>query len=309
MPVRDVSFALAEGEMIGIVGESGSGKTLTALAIAGLTPRNVAVRARTLRLKGHDLLQLRGRRLRSWLGTELAFIFQDPMSSLNPALKVDVQLVEAAQVHRSLSRKAAFLLAVRRMREVNIAAPEARLRQHPYEFSGGMVQRTMIAMALMMQPSLIIADEPTTALDVTVQAQIIDILREVNRVHGTAVLLISHDIGVISEVCSRVLVMYAGRIVEDTMVNDMLSGAAHPYTQGLMASVLDMETDRRQPLASIPGRPPALDTVPRGCPYAPRCPVAVARCDEERPELDALGLEHRVACWVAMQGRSDQANR
>lgn len=300
VPVEDVSFTVGEGEMVGIVGESGSGKTLTALAIAQLAPSYATVTARSMKFHGDDLLNLAPKRLRSLLGRELAFVFQDPMSSLNPLMKVGPQLIEAAQFHRSLSRQAAVERAVQSMREVNLSAPEARLKQHPYEFSGGMVQRAMIAMALTHAPSLIVADEPTTALDLTVQAQIIDVLKTINRTHGTAVIIISHDMGLISEVCSRVLVMYAGHIVEDTPIETMLSGAAHPYTQALMACVVDLTTDPLRPVASIPGEPPSLSSPVRGCPYAPRCPVARELCWGERPELEHLTPDHRVACWVAM---------
>jgi oligopeptide/dipeptide ABC transporter ATP-binding protein len=298
-PVRDVSFAVREGEIVGIVGESGSGKSLTALAIAHLVPYPGVAGAKTLRLRGEDLLQAPPHRLHKVLGTAVAMVFQDPMSSLNPALRVGLQLIEAPEVHRGLDRAAGWRLAVTHLRDVHITVPEVRMRQYPHEFSGGMRQRAMIAMALMNGPWLIIADEPTTALDVTVQAQIIDLLQEINRAHGTAVLLISHDVGVIAEICSRVLVMYAGRIVEDATLAAILQAPAHPYTEALIAAVPTLGLDRARPLEAIPGRPPDVEAVPPGCAYAPRCPYAIARCSQETPPLERLPDGRRVACWVA----------
>jgi oligopeptide/dipeptide ABC transporter ATP-binding protein len=294
-PVRDLSFSVHEAEIVGVVGESGSGKSLTALALAQLIPYPGAVSARALRMRGGDLRRASPREL----GTSIALVFQDPMSSLNPALRVGLQLVEAAEVHRGIDRRSALAMAAARLRDVHIPAPDVRLRQYPHEFSGGMRQRAMIAMALMNAPALIIADEPTTALDVTVQAQIIDVLQEINRAHGAAVLLISHDIGVIAEICTRVLVMYAGRIVEDADLASTLRAPAHPYTQALVAAVPTLTLDRDRPMDAIPGRPPDLDALPAGCAYAPRCPLAVARCKVEDPPLDRLPDGRRVACWVA----------
>ncbi|MGH2402840.1 MAG: dipeptide/oligopeptide/nickel ABC transporter permease/ATP-binding protein [bacterium] len=300
-PVNDVSFAIGEGEIVGVVGESGCGKSLTALALAHLMPYPGVVGARTLELRGTDLLRIDSRGLHKILGTDLAMIFQDPMSSLNPALRVGLQLIEAPLAHRTLDGPAAWRRAVALMRDVHIPAPEIRMRQYPHEFSGGMRQRAMIAMALMRSPSLIIADEPTTALDVTVQAQIIDVLQEINQHHGTAILLISHDIGVIAEICSRVLVMYAGRIVEDADVDTLLQDPAHPYTQALIAAVPRLEGDRARPLEAIPGRLPDPDAIPPGCAYAPRCPFALERCRVDLPPLEEFAGNRRVACWVARE--------
>jgi peptide/nickel transport system ATP-binding protein/peptide/nickel transport system permease protein len=297
-PVNDVSFELAPGEIVGIVGETGSGKSLTALAIAQLVPYPGRVAAKTLQFEGKDLLKLSPRELKSLLGLRMAMIFQDPMSSLNPALRVGTQLIEGPRAHRSMSRRAAFDLAARRMREVHIPVPERTLRHYPHEFSGGMRQRAMIAMGLMNEPALVIADEPTTALDVTVQAQVIRVLKEANERHKMAIILISHNIGVIAETCSRVLVMYAGRIVEDVDTRSLLDGARHPYTRALLASVPTTATDRSQPLQGIPGRPPALDDLPPGCAFAPRCPDRVAESLVSAPPLETLDRGHRVACWV-----------
>ncbi len=306
-PVRDVSFTIGEGEIVGVVGESGCGKSLTALALAHLVPYPGVVSARVLELRGTDLLRIDSRGLHRILGTDLAMVFQDPMSSLNPALRVGMQLIEAPLAHRTLDAAAAHHRAIALMRDVRIPAAEDRMRQYPHEFSGGMRQRAMIAMALMRSPSLIIADEPTTALDVTVQAQIIDVLQEVNQRHGTAILLISHDIGVISEICTRVLVMYAGRIVEDAGIETLLSDPAHPYTQALIAAVPRLERDRAQPLEAIPGRVPTLDAIPPGCAYAPRCPFAIERCRVDLPLLDGFAGDRRVACWVARERLVERA--
>ncbi len=298
VPVNDINMDLAEGEIVGVVGESGSGKSMTALAIAQLAPHPGVVSAQSIRLRGEDITTMPAVALRYFLGSEMAMIFQDPMSSLNPALKIGTQLTEAPRVHRRLSRKDLHQLALDRMADVHISAAETRLRQYPHEFSGGMRQRAMIAMGLMNSPSLIIADEPTTALDVTIQAQIIDVLREINQDRGTTIMLISHDIGVIVEICSRVLVMYAGRIVEDVNITDLMTPDNHPYTEALIAAVPAFDSDRDQPLASIPGRPPDLDNLPAGCAFAPRCKYVFERCYHERPPLLQVEESHRIACFL-----------
>jgi len=300
-PVDGVSFDVGRGEIVGLVGESGSGKSLTALAVACLAPYPGRVRADSLRLSGEELLTLAPDRRRRLLGTRLAMVFQDPMSSLNPALRVGIQLIEGAQTHRHIGRAEAMLEARDRLASVHIAGADQRLRQYPHEFSGGMRQRVTIAMGLMNQPDLIIADEPTTALDVTVQAQIVQVLEQINREAGTAILLISHDLALVSQVCSRALVMYAGRVVEEGPIGVLLDSPAHPYTRALMAAVPDLRKDRQTPLETIAGRPPDLGDLPPGCAFAPRCPIAVERSREEAPALDAVGPGHRVACWVAQE--------
>jgi oligopeptide/dipeptide ABC transporter ATP-binding protein len=301
-PVDGITFDVLPGEVVGVVGESGSGKSMTALALAGLVPYPGVVSARSLFFRGHELLGLPGRQLDVLLGTEMAMVFQDPMSSLNPALRIGVQLTEVSQVHRAMDRRTALRLAVERMTDVQIPAPELRLKQYPHEFSGGMRQRAMIAMGLMSQPSLIIADEPTTALDVTIQAQIIDLLKAINQEFGTAILLISHDIGLVSSISDRVLVMYAGRIIEDMQTTNLFGSSTHPYTRALMAVVPDLEADRGKPLAMIPGRPPDLNALPAGCAFAPRCGHAFSRCAGARPPLEWVEPEHRLACWAAGDG-------
>ncbi len=295
-PVAGVSLRVHEGEIIGIVGESGSGKSLTALAVAGLLPPQMRMSAGRAAFLGHDLRDLDDSSRRSLLGTSLAVIFQDPMSSLNPALRVGRQVAEVAEVHLDASRKAADEGAVARLAEVRIAAPRVRARQFPHQFSGGMRQRVMIAMGLVGKPRLLIADEPTTALDVTVQRQVLALLRGVRDEYGAAILLISHDIAVVSELCERVVVMYAGRVVEEGAIDDILTRPAHPYTRALIESVPDMDTPRDQPLATIPGRPPDPASRPEGCPFVPRCPRAQPTCAEQDPPLMPTGGT-RAACW------------
>ncbi|MEV8313919.1 dipeptide/oligopeptide/nickel ABC transporter permease/ATP-binding protein [Streptomyces sp. NPDC059900] len=296
-PVRGVSFAVEAGEAVGVVGESGSGKSLTAMAVSRLIAPPAQVSAHRMDFTGTPLLGTDERELRRLLGTSLAMVFQDPMSSFNPVTGMGRQLAEVAEHHQGLSRRAAFARAVDRLRAVHVPAPERRARQYPHEFSGGMRQRAMIGMGLMGDPKLVIADEPTTALDVTVQRQVLRLLAEVREERGTALLLISHDITVVARTCDRVLVMYAGRIVEDLPAADLFTAARHPYTRALLAAVPDLETDRDRPLAVIPGRPPEPDRIPQGCAFAPRCPRADDHCRREDPEPVAHSIGHRIACW------------
>ena len=297
LAVRDVSLAIRRGELVGILGESGSGKTVTALAIAQLVAFPGVVTEARFRFDGRDVLQLPARERRRLLATSLPMVFQNPGTALNPAVRVGRQLAEVSEVHEAMSRSAASERAVDKLRQVAIAAPERRMRAYPHELSGGMKQRAVIAIGLMGTPKLYIADEPTTALDVTVQRQIFDLLRQVNREEEASVLLISHDVAAVAELCRRIIVMYAGRIVEEADVATVLSGAAHPYTRALVAAVPDMTIDRDQPLATIAGRPPDPREVGTGCAFAPRCPHADARCQEELPSLDVLADGWRVACW------------
>jgi peptide/nickel transport system permease protein len=297
VPVRDVSITVEPGEIVGIVGESGSGKSLTAMAIAELLPARAQATAERLLLFGRDIRSLGKAGRRALLGRSLAIVYQDPMASLNPALRVGRQLGEVAEVHEGLSRREARRRSVERLRSVRIGSPERRVRSYPHELSGGMRQRVMIAMGLMGAPQLIIADEPTTALDVTVQQQILKLLDDVGASTGAAAILISHDIAVVSQLCQRVLVMYAGRVVEELDVPTLVRGPAHPYTAALLASVPTMESDRERPLVTIPGRAVGPFDQSPGCPFAPRCPVASERCRIERPVLRPLASGHRVACW------------
>ncbi len=298
-PVRGVSFAVRRGEAVGIVGESGSGKSLTALAISRLVDDTGRVGATRLELLGHDLRGKDSPVRRKLLGTSLAMVFQDPMTSFNPTRRVGGQLAEVAVHHQGMSRRAARARAVDRLDAVRIPDAEERARQYPHEFSGGMRQRAMIGMGVMGSPALIVADEPTTALDVTVQQQVLDLLAAIREADDVALLLISHDVTVVGEVCDRVLVMYAGRIVEDLPAAELATAARHPYTRALTAAVPDMETDLDQPLATIPGRPVDPADVPLGCAYAARCPLADAHCRAEDPPLLEDGAGRRVACWHA----------
>jgi peptide/nickel transport system permease protein len=296
--VSGVSFSIAPGEMVGLVGESGSGKTMTALAIAQLLPTGSVVDGEVV-LLGQRLAAMPPRQLARFLGTKLAFAFQDPMSSFNPALTMGRQLTEGARQHRNLDFRTATETAVARLTEVNVPAPQRILHQYPHELSGGMRQRAMIAMGLMNDPKLLICDEPTTALDVTIQAQIMDLLARVNREHGAAVLLISHNLALVRQNCSRVLVMYAGRIVEDLATDRLLSDALHPYTRSLLAAVPDLDRPRGVPLMTIPGQPPNPATRTSGCAFHPRCPLAQDRCRHELPPLTTYPRGQRVACWMA----------
>ncbi|MER5206044.1 dipeptide/oligopeptide/nickel ABC transporter permease/ATP-binding protein [Streptomyces sp. NPDC002825] len=294
-PVRQVSLTVREGEIVGLVGESGSGKSMTAAAIGQIVPYpGLAGSART-RLDGVDLDGLTDAERRKLLGSSLAMVFQDPTSSLNPALRVGGQLAEVATLHDGVTRTEARARAVERLGTVRIKQPAEVARQHPHELSGGMRQRAVIAMGLMGTPRLIIADEPTTALDVTVQREVLRVLREVVDETRAGALFISHDIAVVSELCDRIAVMYAGRIVEE-LPADGLHYARHPYTRALVGSLPDMDTDRSGPLSTIPGRQPAPGDVGDGCAFADRCAFVTARC-AIRPKLLARTEDHSVACW------------
>ena len=296
-PVRGVSFAVRRGEALGVVGESGSGKSLTALAVTRLLGDDATVRAQRLRFLGEDLLADTTPARRRLLGTSLAMVFQDPMSSFNPTRRIGRQLAEVATEHQGMTRAESMERAVDRLDAVRVADAGRRVRQYPHEFSGGMRQRAMIGMGLMGSPALIVADEPTTALDVTVQQQVLDLLASIRAEDDVALVLISHDVTVVREVCDRVLVMYAGRIVEDLPAAGLVSAAQHPYTRALVAAVPDMSTDVSRPLATIPGAPVGPADVPPGCAYAARCPLADARCRTDEPPLEPTPSGGRVACW------------
>ncbi|MFI7006397.1 dipeptide/oligopeptide/nickel ABC transporter permease/ATP-binding protein [Streptomyces sp. NPDC050145] len=285
--VDDISFTLAPGEVLGLVGESGSGKSLTAMALAQLLPDDLTAVAGTLRVGDLDLT---GRPPAARLATEIGIVHQDPSAAFNPTLKLGGQLTEALRIHGRTPRKAAARQAADRLAAARVTLPEQRLRQYAHELSGGMRQRAMIASALLTSPKLLIADEPTTALDVTVQAEVLGLLREANENDGTTVLLISHDIGVVSAVCDRVLVLYAGRIVEALPIERLRAGDAdHPYTQALLAATPTLHSAVDEPLASLPGRPPHPADRPAGCAFAPRCPGARPQCHEEAPPLTSTG--------------------
>jgi oligopeptide/dipeptide ABC transporter ATP-binding protein len=300
--VAGVSFSIAAGEIVGVVGESGSGKSLTAAAIADLVPHPGVVKAGSIELLGTSLTTLSKAARSALLGRSLAVVFQDPMSALNPALRVGGQLAEVAEVHGGSSRRDARDRALQRLRAVRIPAPARRARQYPHEFSGGMRQRAVIGMGLMLDPVLVLADEPTTALDVTVQRQILDLLRQIRDERDTAMLLITHDIAVVTDLADRVLVMYGGRIVENLPAADLHIGARHPYTRALVASVPDLAMPPDRPLATITGRPPDPAAMPAGCAFAARCGFADARCSADRPPLEDYPLGRQVACWHPQPG-------
>ena len=280
-----VSFVIEEGETLGLVGESGSGKTVTCLALMGLLERPAVVESGRALFGGRDLLHLPEKQLRALRGKELSMIFQDPMTSLNPFLTIGRQLTEVLEVHRVAKGNAARSAAARALGDVGLSSPEARLDQYPHELSGGMRQRVVIAMALLCNPKVVFADEPTTALDVTIQAQILDLLRDLQRDHGTAIVLITHDLGVIAGLADRVQVMYAGRLVEASDTERLFDLPLHPYTLGLLRSVPTLATDHTRPLTAIDGQPPDLTALPEGCAFRPRCPLAVERCAVDRPAL------------------------
>lgn len=300
--VRGVSFSIGRGEVVGVVGESGSGKSLTALAVAQLIESPGAVSADRLEFLGESVVGAGGsaeaqRTRRKMLGTSFAMVFQDPSTSFNPTMRIGRQLAEVAEHHHGMTRSQALARATDRLKAVRVPAAERRAMQYPHEFSGGMRQRAMIGMGVMGQPALIVADEPTTALDVTVERQVLDLLRRINTVDEVAILLISHDITIVRQVCERVLVMYAGRIVEDIASDQLATNARHPYTRALLDSVPDMQTDLDTPLTVIPGRPVAPSDVPVGCAFAPRCEFATETCLKHDPSLVADASGHRVACW------------
>ena len=290
-----VSFDIAPGEILGVVGESGAGKSLTGAAIIGLLEPPGRVCGGQILLEGRRIDDLPAEAMRRVRGKQIGAIFQDPLTALNPLYTIGRQLTETLRTHLPLSAAQARERAIELLRQTGLPAPEARLAQYPHEFPGGQRQRVVIALALAGEPKLVIADEPTTALDVAVQAQIIRLLRAVTQVHGASVMLITHDMGVIAETCDRVAVMYAGRIVEIGPVREVIEHPAHPYTAGLMASVPSLH-DAGGRLAQIGGALPRLDEMPSGCAFHPRCPKASQRCSDERPEL-ALVRRTRAACW------------
>jgi peptide/nickel transport system ATP-binding protein len=298
--VDGVSFRVHAGETLAVVGESGCGKSVTSLSILRLvaSPPGRIVSGRLL-FEGRDLLALDEAGMRDIRGNEIAMIFQEPMTSLNPVLTIGRQIGEALTLHRGLSRAAARRRAVELLVQVGISEPEQRIDQYPHQLSGGMRQRVMIAMALACRPRLLIADEPTTALDVTIQAQILDLMRRLKEDSGAAILLITHDLGVVAEMAQRVVVMYAGRKVEEAPVDELFAQPLHPYTRGLMKSIPRLDDIETRRLAEIPGMVPSLREPIEGCYFAARCPHATERCRREYPPLEEKAAGHSVACWEA----------
>jgi peptide/nickel transport system ATP-binding protein len=298
--VDGVSFTVAAGETLGIVGESGCGKSVTALSIMQLLPRKSGrVVGGTIRFDDRDLLGLAEAEMRQIRGNQIAMIFQEPMTSLNPLHTIGEQIAEAVRIHQGLPTGAALARATEMLRLVRIPDPERRLGDYPHQFSGGMRQRVMIAMALACSPKLLIADEPTTALDVTIQAQILRLMLELKSRIGAAIILITHDLGVVAETCQRVIVMYAGRTVEEAGVFDLFDRPAHPYTRGLLGATPARATTRRRRLAEIAGIVPSLREPIQGCSFAPRCALAIDRCRVEAPPMQPLGPGRQAACWRA----------
>ncbi len=292
----DISFDIAPGEILGVVGESGAGKSLTGASIIGLLEPPGRVASGQILLDGHRIDDLPPEQMRKIRGRRIGAIFQDPLTSLNPLYSVGRQLVETITTHLPVTRAEARRRAIQLLRDTGIPAAEERIDHFPHQFSGGMRQRVVIALALAAEPQLIVADEPTTALDVSIQAQIITLLKTVCKDRGAAVMLITHDMGVIAETCDRVAVMYAGRIAEIGPVHHVINHPAHPYTRGLMACIPDMDTDRER-LNQIDGAMPRLNAIPRGCAFNPRCDRVFDRCREQRPELGPAGAT-RAACWL-----------
>jgi peptide/nickel transport system ATP-binding protein len=296
LALDDVSFDIAPGEILGVVGESGAGKSLTGAAIIGLLEPPGRIAAGQVRLEGHRIDDLPADKMRAVRGRKIGAIFQDPLTSLNPLYTIGRQLTETIVTHLPMNESQARERAIQLLKETGIPAAEARIDQYPHQFSGGMRQRVVIALALAAQPKLIVADEPTTALDVSIQAQIITLLHRVCREHGAAVMLVTHDMGVIAETCDRVAVMYAGRIVEIGPVDAVINSPQHPYTVGLMGSIPSMDQDRGR-LLQIDGAMPRLNAIPPGCAFNPRCPHAFDRCRVERPDLLDARVS-RAACWL-----------
>ncbi len=295
-----VSLSVAPGKTLGIVGESGCGKSMTALSIMGLVPNPPGeVTSGVITLEGEDLIQADERRMRKIRGKDISMIFQEPMTSLNPVFTVGEQIAESLRLHEEGSPADAWNKAVEMIRAVGIPEPEVRAKNYPHQLSGGMRQRVMIAMALACGPRLLIADEPTTALDVTVQAQIFDLLRDLQLKNNTSIILITHDMGVIAQMSDHVAVMYAGRIIETGTTQDILSSPRHPYTKGLIACVPHLEEnpdDERKPLMEIPGVVPSLTQLGKGCAFAPRCPQRMPECSGGKPDMVACGTTHFAAC-------------
>jgi len=301
--VDGVSFSIDAGETLGIVGESGSGKSMTALSILRLLPRSGSVVSGKVTFKGRVLTDLSEDEMEAIRGTEIAMIFQDPMTSLNPVYRIGLQVGEPLRIHRHVDTRRSIASAVDLFKKVGIPDAPKRVKQFPHMFSGGMSQRAMIAMGLSTSPSLLIADEPTTALDVTIQAQILELLRTLNREYGMATILITHNLGVVAGMCDRVIVMYAGRVVEQGATADVFARPEHPYTWSLLRSIPRLDVDVDEPLKPIEGSPPDMTRLPTGCKFAPRCPFAVPRCASEEPEL--LPVRNQLSrCWVTQGGVS-----
>ena len=296
--VDEVSFTLDAGETLGIVGESGSGKTTLALSLLRLLPTAARFVSGEVRFEGRDLLALSDKEMRKVRGQRIAMILQDPLASLNPLFTIGNQVAEPLRVHEHASRKSAWARARELLRSVKIPAPEARVKEYPHQMSGGMRQRIVGAIGISCEPRLLIADEPTTSLDLTIQAQYLNLLRELQRAHGLALIFITHNLGIVAKMCDRVAVMYAGRMVEVGPVRDIFNRPSHPYTEALLQSIPRL-ADSRDRLTAIEGQPPDLASPPPGCAFHPRCPRAIERCREQDPPTFAVADNHRARCWLS----------
>ena len=297
--VRGVSFSVEKGEIVGLVGESGSGKSVTSMYILKLLADTARIKEGTILFEGQDLTQCSRPQMRKIRGGKISMIFQDPMSSLNPLIPVGKQVAEMIREHHPEKSRAQIKQEVLSLFEqVRIPEPEKRFKSFPHEFSGGMRQRVMIAMALANRPELLIADEPTTALDVTIQDQILKQLRELKKEYGTSIIFITHDLGVVAELCDRVVVLYGGLVMEEASIFDIFEHPSHPYTLGLLASIPALDQDKSRRLLPIPGSPPDMTKPPLGCPFAPRCPYARVICGQSLPEMRALSKDHKSRCWL-----------
>ncbi|TXT49351.1 MAG: peptide/nickel transport system ATP-binding protein [Spirochaetes bacterium] len=302
--VDDISFTLRKGEVLGLVGESGCGKSVTNLSLLRLIPEPPGrISGGRILFKGKDLLVGDEEEVRLVRGGSIAMIFQDPMTSLNPLLKISLQIAEALQLHRGMGRKEALAKAAELLKAIGIPDAEARANDYPHQFSGGMRQRVMIAMAISCNPDILIADEPTTALDVTIQAQILELIKSLSGENTMSVIMITHDLGVVAGICDTICVMYAGKIVEKASVDDLFAQPLHPYTKGLLDSIPRIDAGSRKRLYSIPGSPPNLASLPPGCPFRPRCDKAMEICGREMPPETSLGDAPRsVRCWLYASG-------
>ncbi len=297
--VNGVSYKLNKGEVLGIVGESGSGKSVTSLSIMNLIPTPPGrIAGGEVLFKGKNLVEMNDKELRSIRGDKISMIFQDPMTSLNPFLRISTQLMETIELHQGLNKADAKAKAIEMLQLVGIPAPEQRVNSYPHQFSGGMRQRVMIAMALSCNPEVLIADEPTTALDVTIQAQILDLIKDLSKRLNTAVIMITHDLGVVAGMCDKVCVMYAGKIVEQASNDDIFNDPKHPYTEGLIKSVPRLDVATNQKLYSIEGQPPNVIDLPECCPFHPRCEKAMDKCKDTYPPVVELGPDRMVRCWL-----------
>ena len=306
--VNGVNFSLNEGETVGLVGESGCGKSVTMLSMLRLIPTPPGkVVAGTAVYRGQDLLAMSDDEIRTVRGSQISMVFQDPMTSFNPVLTIGRQVAEPLEIHLGMSREASAKRVVELLELVGIPKAKERLNDYPHQFSGGMRQRVMIAMALACNPQILIADEPTTALDVTIQAQIIELVKRLRDELGMAIVWITHDLGIVAGMAQRVIVMYGGYFIEEANVKELYGNPQHPYTLGLIGSLPRLDSDQKKRLVSIDGLPPTLLEVPQYCPFAPRCKFAMERCWKENPQLETVATDHRVACFVDPQtGRSRQ---